>query len=152
MDPKFGTGAVKVTPAHDPADFEIWQRHKNEIPAPIAVIDKFGRLDLLTHFPDNEKAKKYHRLKVLEARKIIAEDMQKEGLMEKVDSEYAHNVSVCYKCKHILEPRITAQWFIKTKLLADPAIEAVKRGEIKFIPDRFKKIYFHWLKNITRPA
>lgn len=148
VDPKFGTGAVKVTPAHDPADFEIWQRHKNEIPKPPAVIDKFGRLDLLTNFPNNEKAKKYHGLKVLEARKMIAEDMQKEGLMEKVDSDYSHNVSVCYKCKHILEPRITAQWFIKTKPLAEPAIEAVKSGEIKFIPDRFKKIYFHWLKNI----
>lgn len=148
VDPDFGTGAVKVTPAHDPTDFEIWQRHKNEIPGPIEVIDKFGRLNLLEHFPNNTEAKKYHGLKIVEARKIIAEEMEKKGLMAKIDQNYKHNVGLCYKCGNVLEPRLLPQWFIKIKPLADKAIEVVKKEKIKFIPSRFNKIYFHWMKNI----
>ena len=148
VDIKFGTGAVKVTPAHDPADYEMWLRHKDEIQGPIEIIDKFGKLDLLRHFPNSEEAKKYHGLKVVEARKLIAEEMEKRGLMVKIDNEYKHNVGACYKCGNVLEPRLMPQWFVKMEPLAKPAIEAVKKGQIKFIPDRFKKVYFHWLKNI----
>ncbi|MEK9155008.1 MAG: valine--tRNA ligase [Patescibacteria group bacterium] len=148
VDPDFGTGAVKVTPAHDPTDFEIWQRHKDEISAPIEVIDQFGKMNLIEHFPNNEEVKKYHGLKILEARKIIAEEMEKRGLLFKVDNEYKHNVGLCYKCSNILEPRLMPQWFVKMEPLAKEAVNAVKKNEIKFIPERFKKIYFHWLKNI----
>src|SRR3989339_1235940 len=105
VDPTFGTGAVKVTPAHDPIDYEIWQRHKNEIPGPIEVIDQYGKLNLLKHFPDNEAAKKYHGLKIAEARKVIAQDLEKAGLMVKIDANYKHSVATCYKCGNVLEPR-----------------------------------------------
>lgn len=148
VDPSFGTGAVKVTPAHDPIDYEIWQRHKDEIPGPMEVIDKNGRLDLLKHFPDNEAAKKYHGLKIAEARKVIAEDMEKAGLMVKIDPQYKHSVAECYKCGNVLEPRVLPQWFIKMKPLAEKAMEAVRNGEVKFVTERFEKIFFHWLENI----
>ncbi|MBI2023985.1 valine--tRNA ligase [Candidatus Giovannonibacteria bacterium] len=155
VDPEFGTGVVKVTPAHDPNDFEIWKKHKDEIPGPRSVIDQYGRMDL-SAFIDRENAKKYHGLKVMEARKLIEEDMQKEGLMEKIDQEYTHTVATCYKCGAILEPRILPQWFIamtkpigKTKKsLRDLGVETVKKGEIKFLPSRMEKIYMHWMKNL----
>jgi valyl-tRNA synthetase len=137
-----------VTPAHDPVDYEIWQRHKKEIPGPMEVIDKNGRLDLLKYFPDNEAAKKYHGLKIAEARKLIAEDMEKAGLMIKIDPQYKHNVAECYKCGNLLEPRILPQWFIKMEPLAKKAIQAVKKGQVKFVTERFEKIFFHWLENI----
>jgi len=151
VDIEFGTGAVKVTPAHDPADFEIWQRHKSEIPAPVQVIDKFGRL--------TEKAGPYQGMKVLDARKKIAEDMAKRGLLDpsKTDFAYKHNVAVCYKCGSVIEPMILQnQWFIKMTekpkskkySLRDMGMKAVKNGEIKFIPKRFEKIFFHWMKNL----
>ena len=171
VDPEFGTGAVKVTPAHDPNDFEIWQRHKDEIPEPRAVIDQFGKIDLLSRWPDSERAKKYHGLKVMEARKIMAEDMQAEGLMEKIDETYTHNVATCYKCGNIVEPRILPQWYIamtKTpspspglrppsprgrgqgegQSLRDMAVAAVKNGEVKFVTKKFEKIFMHWMKNL----
>ncbi len=148
IDPKFGTGVVKVTPAHDQTDFEIWQRHKDEIPGPREIINKFGKMDLIRHFPDSDEAKKYEGLKINEARKLIVEDMQKRGLIEKIDNTYEHEVGVCYKCGTIIEPRLMAQWFVKMKPLARPAIDIVKKNKIKFIPVRLKKIYFHWLKNI----
>ncbi len=148
VDAKFGTGAVKITPAHDSNDYEIWQRHKNEIKGPVEVINKYAKMDLIRHFPQSAEAKKYDGLKILEARKLIVEDLEKRGLMEKIDLTYRHNVALCYKCKNIIEPRLMSQWFVKMELLAKPAIKAVKSGKIKIIPDRFKKIYFHWLKNI----
>ncbi len=151
VDIEFGTGAVKVTPAHDPVDFEIWQRHKGEIPKPIRIIDKFGKL--------TEKAGPYQGLKVIEARKIIAEEMAKRGLLDpsKTDHTYKHNVATCYKCGSIIEPMILEnQYFIKMtekpkdgKLsLRDAAVQAVKKKQIKFIPQRFEKIFFHWMKNL----
>jgi valyl-tRNA synthetase len=151
VDPCFGTGAVKVTPAHDPVDFEIWQRHKNEIPPPKQVIDKFGRL--------NEHTGSYQGMKIKEARERISQDMIKKGLLDpkKTDENYKHNVGSCYKCGTIIEPMILdKQWFIKMteKLksgkfsLRDLAVRAVKKGEIKFIPKRFEKIFFHWMKNL----
>ena len=151
VDMEFGTGVVKITPAHDPDDFEVWQRHKSEIPAPIQVIDRFGKL--------TEQAGPYKGMKVLEARKIIAEDMAKANLLDpsKTDHHYKHNVAVCYKCGSLIEPMILDnQWFIKTTAkpksgknsLRDMAVEAVKAGKIKFVSSRFEKIFFHWMKNL----
>lgn len=147
VDKDFGTGVVKVTPAHDAVDFEIWQKHKNEIPGPLSIIDQFGRIDL-SEFGDNEKAKKYHGLKVAEARKLVAEDLQAMGLIEKIEPEYKHNVAVCYKCKNIIEPRVMLQWFVKIKPLAKKAVEAVENKEIEIIPERLSKVYMHWMENI----
>ena len=155
VDIKFGTGAVKVTPAHDPNDFEMWKRHKEEIPGPKTVIDQYGRMDL-REFWEKERAKKYHGLKIAEARNLIAQDMQKEGLMAKIDNDYTHTVATCYKCGTILEPRILPQWFISMtkppakgkKSLRDLGVETVKKGEVKFIPQRMEKIYMHWMKNL----
>ena len=151
VDMEFGTGAVKITPAHDSDDFEVWQRHKSEIPAPIQVIDKFGRL--------TEQTGPYKGMKVLEARKIIAQDLAKAGLLDpsRTDHHYKHNVAVCYKCGSLIEPLILDnQWFIKMTekprsgqlSLRDLAVQAVKEGEIKFVPSRFEKIFFHWMKNL----
>ena len=142
-DPEFGTGVVKVTPAHDPDDFAIWQRHKQEIPPPLQVIDKFGKL--------TKVAGPYQGMKVLEARKIIAKDMAKRGLLDpaKTDHNYKHNVAVCYKCNHVIEPLILQnQWFVKIAPLRDMAVKAVKEKKIKFIPKHFEKIFFHWMKNL----
>ncbi|MEK7595932.1 MAG: class I tRNA ligase family protein [Patescibacteria group bacterium] len=151
VDINFGTGAIKVTPAHDPADFEIWQRHKDEMPEPKQVIDRFGKM--------NELAGPYQGLKIMEARKKIEEDMIKKGLLNysKTDHHYKHNVATCYKCGTIIEPLILDnQWFVKMtekphsggESLRDAAVKAVKSGKIKFIPKRFEKIFFHWMKNI----
>ncbi|MDO8265179.1 MAG: class I tRNA ligase family protein, partial [Candidatus Parcubacteria bacterium] len=151
VDTTFGTGVVKVTPAHDPIDFEIWQRHKEEIPGPVQVINKFGKL--------NELAGPYQGLKVMEARIKIAEDMAQKGLLDplKTDHNYSHNVAVCYKCGSLIEPMILDNlWFLKMTekpksgkySLRDMAVKAVKEGEIVFIPNHFKKVFFHWMKNI----
>lgn len=147
VDMEFGTGAVKVTPAHDPNDFEIWKRHKDEIPGPKTVIDQYGRIDLGA-FSGNEKSKRYHGLKIAEARKLMAEDMEKEGLMAKIDKNYKHSVATCYKCGTTLEPRILPQWFVKTKPLADKAIKAAEKNKITFHPESDKQFYLRWLKNI----
>jgi len=132
----FGTGAVKITPAHDPNDFEVGKRHNLEL---ITVIDENGVM--------NEKAGKYAGLTREEARKQIVTDLQELGLMEKIEP-YAHNVGTCYRCHTVIEPRPSVQWFLKMEGLAKPAIEAVKKGETKFIPERFEKIYFNWMENI----
>ncbi len=137
VDPKFGTGVIKVTPAHDPTDFEIGKRHKLEVRS---VIGKDGKL--------NEKTGPYAGLKVAEARKKVAEDMQARGLIIKIDEQYTHNVSVCYKCGNVVEPMVMPQWFVKMEPLAKKAIAAVETKQIQFIPERTKKVYFHWLKNI----
>ena len=147
VDKDFGTGVVKVTPAHDAVDFDIWQKHKDEIPGPISVIDQYGKLNL-SEFGDNQSVPKYQGLKVAEARRVIADDLQAKGLIEKIDQNYKHNVAVCYKCKNIIEPRVMPQWFIKIKPLAEPAILAVQEKRIKIIPDRHEKVFMHWMKNI----
>jgi len=138
VDPKFGTGVVKITPAHDINDFEIGLRHNLEV---IEVIDKYGRL--------NKNAGKYDGLKIKEARKIIVEDLQKVGLVEKIDENYKHAVKKCYKCESILEPRIMPQWFIKIKTLAKPIIKEIEDDNIIYFPKNYKKIMLHWLKNIN---
>ncbi|RJQ32769.1 valine--tRNA ligase [Candidatus Parcubacteria bacterium] len=136
VDMEFGTGALKVTPAHDPNDFEIAKRH--DLPS-IEVIDQFGKL--------NEKTGKYAGLKAEEARKVVVQDLEKAGLLLKRE-DYKHAVKKCYKCERIIEPRILPQWFIKIKPLAEEAAKAVKNGEVKFVTEKFEKIFFHWIENI----
>ena len=137
VDPGFGTGAVKVTPAHDLKDYEISLRHKLLL---IQVIDKNGEITKKAPLP-------YQGVKVLEARKKIVEDLKKAGLIEKIE-DYSHQVPHCYRCQTIIELIPSKQWFLKMKKLAKIAEKAVKSGEIKFYPKSFKKIYFDWLKNI----
>jgi valyl-tRNA synthetase len=153
VDKEFGTGIVKVTPAHDAVDFEIWQRHKDEIHGPIQVIDKFGRMDM-SSFQDNTEAQKYHGLKVAEARKTVVENLSRLGLIEKIDEGYKHNVQLCYKCNSVIEPLVVPQWYIAMskevngKSLKDFGIEAVKNKEVTILPEAREKIYMHWLENI----
>ncbi len=137
-DPKFGTGVIKVTPAHDIADFEIWQRHP-EVPIR-RVIGRDGRMS-------GGAGPRYQGLKVLEARKQIVEDMQKLGLMEKIE-DYEHNVALCSRCGTVIEPMLSKQWFLKMEELAKLAIRDVKKGKVRFRPKRWEKIYFDWLKHI----
>lgn len=140
VDSEFGTGAVKVTPAHDFNDFDMWQRHKKEMPEPIKVIDETGRM--------TKETGPYEGMKVNEARERVAADMVEAGLIDKVDKDYTHSVSVCYKCKNTIEPLMKKQWFIKAKPLAKPAIKAVRDKQVKFVPKSSEKVYFHWLRNI----
>ncbi len=140
IDPKFGTGVVKVTPAHDATDFEIWSRHKDEIAGPKVIIDEGGKL--------TGDVGEFKGLKVAEARQKVAEKMKEIGILEKVEENYVHQVATCYKCGSTLEPIPKPQWFIKMKPLAQKAIKAVKKNKIKFHPESAKKVYFHWLNNI----
>jgi len=137
VDPKFGTGAVKVTPAHSLVDFEIAQRHGVPMKQ---VIDENGRM--------MENTGKYAGLKTAEARGAIVADMQKMGLIKKIEENYEHNIGVCYRCGGVIEPIPSKQWFIKMKPLCKRAKEAVKSEQIKILPKRFEKVYFHWLDNI----
>ena len=137
VDPKFGTGAVKVTPAHDLTDQEIGQKHKLET---IEVINEQGRMTDNVPFP-------YRGLKVLEARQKVVEDLEKLGLLEKIE-DYTHQVPKCYRCNTTVELIPSLQWFLKMSELAKSAIKAVKSGQIQFVPKRWEKIYFDWLKNI----
>ncbi|OGE64378.1 valine--tRNA ligase, partial [Candidatus Daviesbacteria bacterium RIFCSPLOWO2_02_FULL_36_7] len=137
VDPEFGTGVIKVTPAHAPVDFEIGQRHNLEIRQ---VIGFDGRL--------NEKAGKFAGMRVKEARAAIVKEMQEKGLIEKVDENYQNRVGVCYKCGTEIEPLPLEQWFIKMEGLAKKAIRAVKNKEIKIYPKNWETTYFNWLKNI----
>lgn len=138
VDREFGTGVIKVTPAHDPNDFEIAQRHNLEI---VEVIDRYGKL--------NEKTGKYQGLKVMEARAAVVKDLQEKGLMEKIDDTYTHNVLVNYKNENdILEPRVIPQWYIKMAPLADMARKAVEDGRVRFVSEQYRKIFFHWLDGL----
>ncbi|SDN85616.1 valine--tRNA ligase [Acetanaerobacterium elongatum] len=132
----FGTGVVKITPAHDPNDFEVGLRHNLPV---INVMNEDATM--------NENAGRYAGMTNLEARKLIVKQLQDEGLLCKIE-DIKHNVGECYRCRSVVEPRVSKQWFVKMKPLAEPAIEAVKSGETKFIPERFDKIYFHWMENI----
>ncbi len=132
----FGTGAVKITPAHDPNDFEVGKRHNLEV---ISVIDDKGKM--------NENAGKYQGMDRDEARKAVVEDLKKLDLIEKIEP-YTHNVGVCYRCHSDIEPKVGEQWYVKMEDLAAPAIKAVREGKTKFIPQRFEKIYFNWMENI----
>lgn len=137
VDPKFGTGVIKVTPAHDPTDFEIGQRHNLEVRQ---VIGFDGKL--------NQEAGKFVGLTVTDAREKVVAELEKKGLLAKVDKTYIHSVGRCQRCDTVVEPMVSEQWFIKMKPLAESAIGVVKEGKIKIIPKRFEKIYFRWLTNI----
>ncbi|MCR4876028.1 MAG: valine--tRNA ligase [Clostridiales bacterium] len=133
----FGTGAVKMTPAHDPNDFEVAQRHNLEI---ITVTNDDGTM--------NENAGAYCGMDPLECRKAVLEELDRLGLLVKTE-DYTHNVGYCYRHENtVVEPRLSEQWFVKMKPLAEPAIAAVREGKTKFVPDRFSKIYYNWMENI----
>jgi valyl-tRNA synthetase len=134
VDPGFGTGVVKVTPAHDSNDFQMGLRHGLEVKQ---VIGPDGKL--------NEKCGKYQGLKVAEARKMVAEDLQAAGLMVKIDENYTHSVGLCYKCKRVLEPTVIPNWFIRVESLKKPVIAVVAKNKVKFYPVRFKKQMLNWL-------
>lgn len=136
VDLEFGTGAVKMTPAHDPNDFEVGKRHNLEI---IRVMDDKGII--------NEKGGKYKGLDRYEARKAIVNDLKEAGLLVKI-KEHNHNVGTHDRCGTTVEPIISKQWYVKMDELAKPAIEVVKDGKTKFVPERFDKTYFNWMENI----
>lgn len=136
VDIEFGTGVVKITPAHDPNDFEVGLRHNLEV------------IDILTddaHIKDGWG--KYSGMDRYEARKAIVEDLKAEGALLEIE-DYSHNVGTCYRCGTTIEPKVSKQWFVSMKPLAGPAIDAVKNEETKFVPKRYEKTYFHWLENI----
>ena len=136
VDPKFGTGVIKVTPGHDPVDFEIARRHN----LPVRTVIGFdGRM--------TELAGKYAGLDRFECRRRIVEDMKGLGLIERIEP-YRHAVGLCYRCKTVVEPLISKQWYVRMKPLAEPAIKAVKTGHIKIIPRGWSTTYYHWMENI----
>ena len=132
----FGTGCVKMTPAHDPNDFEVGLRHNLEV---IRVLDDNGVV--------NSYGGKYEGMDRYEARKAIVADLESLGYLVKID-DHAHNVGTCYRCHNDVEPIISAQWFVKMKPLAEEAIRVVKDGETKFVPERFSKTYLNWMENV----
>jgi len=132
----FGTGCVKMTPAHDPNDFEVGLRHNLEV---IRVLDDNGAV--------NAYGGKYEGMDRYEARKAIVTDLQEQGYLVKID-DHAHNVGTCYRCHNDVEPIISAQWFVKMQPLAEEAVRVVKEGETKFVPDRFSKTYLNWMENV----
>ncbi|MBQ9939924.1 MAG: valine--tRNA ligase [Clostridia bacterium] len=136
VDKDFGTGCVKMTPCHDPNDFEVGKRHNLE---QIKVIDEEAKI--------NKNGGAYEGLDRYEARKKIVSDLEKEGYLVKVEP-YSHNVGHCYRCKTVVEPTASEQWFVSMKPLAKPAIDIVKSGELEYIPERFAKIYLNWMENI----
>ena len=136
VDIEFGTGVVKITPAHDPNDFEVGLRHNLEV---INVLTPDAKI--VDDYP------KYAGMDRYEARKAIVEDLQAEGALVEIE-DYSHNVGTCYRCGITVEPRVSKQWFVKMEPLAKPAVEVVRNGEVKFVPERFDKTYFHWMENI----
>ncbi|MDF2840377.1 MAG: valyl-tRNA synthetase [Clostridia bacterium] len=136
VDLEFGTGAVKITPAHDPNDFEVGMRHNLPMPR---VLNDDGTI--------NELGGKYQGLDRFEARKAIVKDLEELGLLVKT-KDHEHNVGQCQRCATIIEPILSKQWFVKMKSLAEPALKVVRDEEIKFVPERFSKIYFNWMENI----
>ena len=133
---EFGTGCVKMTPAHDPNDFEVGLRHNLEV---IRVLDDNGVV--------NEYGGKYEGMDRYEARKAIVADLEAQGYLVKVE-DYSHNVGTCYRCHNDVEPIISAQWFVKMKPLAKEALRVVNEGETKFVPERFSKTYTNWMENV----
>ena len=132
----FGTGCVKMTPAHDPNDFEVGLRHNLET---IRVIDDNGKI--------NANGGPYEGMDRYECRKKVVEDLQTAGFIEKIE-DYSHNVGTCYRCHNDVEPLISAQWFVRMEPLAKEALRVVNDGEVKFVPDRFSKTYTNWMENV----
>ncbi|HOV78872.1 MAG TPA: valine--tRNA ligase [Bacillota bacterium] len=137
VDPAFGTGAVKITPAHDPNDFEVGRRHGL---SQVAVIDQSARMS-------EEAGPRYKGLDRYECRKRIVRDLEAGGYLLKTE-DHAHAVGHCYRCNTVIEPVLSRQWFVRMKPLAEPAVEAAKEGRVRFIPGRFAKIYLNWMENI----
>ena len=136
VDPEFGSGALKITPAHDPSDFEIGQRHKLDV---VRVIDGEGRM--------TAEAGPYAGMDRFECRERIIADFQRDGTLLKTE-EYHHSVGHCYRCKTMVEPFLSKQWFVRTKPLAAPAIKAVEQGRTRIIPATWERTYFDWMHNI----
>lgn len=136
VDPEFGTGAVKVTPAHDPNDFAIGMRH--DLPH-VVVIGKDGKM--------TAEAGRYEGLDRYDARKAVIADLDSGGYLVKTEP-HQHAVGHCYRCHSVIEPLVSLQWFVKMEPLAKPAIEAVRRGDTRFVPERFARIYYHWMENV----
>ncbi len=136
VDPEFGTGVVKITPAHDPNDFEVGLRHN--LPVINIMTDDAKIID---------EYEKYAGMDRYEARKAIVKDLEDGGYLVKIQP-HTHNVGTCYRCKTTVEPRVSKQWFVKMEPLAKPAIKCVKEGKTKIIPERFEKVYYHWMENI----
>ena len=136
VDMEFGTGVVKITPAHDPNDFEVGLRHNLPV---INVMTEDAKI--VDEYP------KYAGMDRYEARKAIVADLEAEGVLVKIE-DHSHNVGTCYRCHTTVEPRVSKQWFVKMKELAKPAIDAVKNGDTRFVPPHFDKTYFHWLEGI----
>ncbi|MCI9177155.1 MAG: valine--tRNA ligase [Clostridia bacterium] len=136
VEKEFGTGAVKLTPAHDTNDYQAALKHSLEI---VEVFDENFKMGNL--YPE------YAGMDLYEARKRIVQQLEEEGYLVKVE-DYTHNVGKCYRCHNTIEPKISEQWFVKMKPLAEPAIKAVKEEKIKFVPERFDKIYYNWMENI----
>ena len=136
VDIEFGTGAVKITPGHDPNDFEVGQRHNLEV---ITVLTEDAKI--------TEDYPKYAGMDRYEAREAIVKDLEEGGFLIRIE-DYTHNVGTCYRCGTTIEPRVSLQWFVKMETLAKPAIEAVRDGRTKFVPERFSKNYFNWMEDI----
>ena len=136
VDMEFGTGCVKITPAHDPNDFEVGMRHDLEM---IKVLNDDATI--------NASGGKYEGMDRYAARKAMVADLEAQGLLIKIE-DHSHNVGQCYRCGTTVEPIISKQWFVKMKPLAEPAMEAVRSGATKFVPDRFSKIYMNWMENV----
>jgi valyl-tRNA synthetase len=136
VDKGFGTGAVKITPAHDPNDFELGRRHKLPL---IRIMDDDGRM--------SEEAGKYKGMDRFDARSKLVLELDNEGFLNKIE-DYAHSVGHCYRCKTIIEPAVSKQWFVKMKPLAEPAIKAVQDGQVRIIPKGWENTYFDWMNNI----
>ena len=137
VDESFGTGMVKVTPAHDPNDFLIGQRHNLE---QINILDERG-------FLNDAVPRQYSGIDRFLARKKVVQDLEEQGFMVKVDP-YTHNVGKCYRCHTVIEPYLSDQWFVKMKPLAEPALRVVQQGKVRFHPQRWEKVYDHWMTNI----
>jgi len=136
VEKEFGSGAVKITPAHDPNDYELGLRHNLPV---INILTEDGHL--------NENAGEYAGLKAAEARKVLVEKLDALGFLVKIE-DYAHNVGTCYRCHHTVEPMVSKQWFVKMEPLAKPALDVVRSGELRFVPDRYAKTYYNWMENI----
>ncbi|MBR6033515.1 MAG: valine--tRNA ligase [Clostridia bacterium] len=136
VEKEFGTGVVKITPAHDPNDYEAGLRHN------LPIVDVFD-----SEYNMNDLVPEYKGMDVISARKKVVEQLEKLGVLVKIE-DYKHSVGTCYRCHSKVEPKISEQWFVKMDKLAEPAIKAVKDGEVKFTPERFDKVYYNWMENI----
>jgi valyl-tRNA synthetase len=136
VDPEFGTGAVKITPAHDLNDFELGKRHRLQV---INLLNNDGTM--------NEQAGKFKGLTVTECREKVLNSLREKGYLNKTEN-YKHSMGHCYRCGTIIEPYLSKQWFVKIKELAQPAISKVEEGKIEFIPSHWTKVYYEWMRNI----